>query len=157
MLRSAFDDWTLELVRTRYLIVLPVAFAVVGAWMLNGLGVCLSQQRFLSEKEMLKAVAKAALWDYSLSIRSGYIDNAEYPGLIEYPSYDAFIVRNPACCTVVPFADMRQEEQEMVGTVSRITGRFRTFVRTSYYLTVDKKRTQNWVVSNCGKVSTSLW
>jgi hypothetical protein len=133
---------------------LPGAMAVVGlvvfviTRVLNLSGFCLSQGRFLTEREIIEIGASDYLRRY-LPLNYEKFEPTDRP--VAFTSIDDFMSKNPDCCSVTPTG--RDDGEPPL--FHRLSGRFAGFARIEYKLDEavpgEPERRVVWVaVTNCG-------
>jgi hypothetical protein len=116
---------------------------------LNYSGFCLSERRYLTEREVIDIGVREHFQKYP---PAAYADFSKVVRPIDYASVGDFMVRNPKCCSVTETS----REGVTPGLIDRLVGRFAGFVRIEYKLedNVPGAPDKNvvWVaVTNCGK------
>jgi hypothetical protein len=131
---------------------LAAILAGVAVLLISGLnysGFCLSESRYLTERELIEIGARDEFRFYPPHSYAGFVAEVKRP--IAYSSFEDFISRNPNCCSLT-----RTGRKESAPTLAhRILGHFATFVRIEYRVEENApdvpETTVSYVaITNCG-------
>jgi hypothetical protein len=116
---------------------------------LNYSGFCISEGRYLTERELIEIGARDEFRFYP---PHNYVaSDVEVRQPIAYGSFEDFVSRNPNCCSLT-----RTGRKDSVPTLShRILGHFATFVRVEYRVEegvpdVPETTVSYVAITNCG-------
>lgn len=135
-------------------VMLGVIFSLAS---INASGICISTMHRFTNEELVAITKKAAYQTYTARVRSGYYLKEKSATLnsLVYSSIDEFLLLNPNCCGIVSEDELRVEDK--VGLVRRISGEFRSWTSSSFFIEDRVVESQRWLVSNCGHISTSVY
>jgi hypothetical protein len=115
---------------------------------LNYSGFCLSEGRYLTERELIDIGARDEFRFYPPHSYPGFTPEVRKP--IAYRSFEDFVSRNPGCCSLTRLG----RKGHAPTLLHRLLGHFATFVRVEYRVEEDvpdaPKTTVSYIaITNC--------
>ena len=117
-------------------------------------GYCFGQRRVIPDAELAELTAARAYRTYELMIDSDLYGRGEYSGrpTAIYSDAEELRARNPDCCRLVSFEELRPKVTEGVKTRHILSGFFRSFATAEIEVVAGKTRTVLFFLSSCGDV-----